>query len=82
MTSPPTLRATILTGCVAVLALLASIVAAVGPARGERAEYEWPPATLPSETAQDGWYSPLPLLNRVPGAINVRRWSTFVSSYP
>ena len=71
MTSPPTTRATILAGCTAALALLASIVAAVGPAHGEQAEYEWPPTTIPSDPAPNGWYSPLPLLNRVPGAIEV-----------
>lgn len=56
----------------AVLALLAAIVAAVGPARGERAEYTWPPETLPAQSPSDGWYAPLPLLKRVPSSIEVR----------
>ena len=54
------------------LALVASIVAAVGPARGEHAEYVWPPATLSAQTPSEGWYAPLPLLNRVPSSIEVR----------
>jgi len=55
----------------ATAALVASLVAAVGPARGEHAEFEWPPPTLPSSAPARGWYAPLPLLNRVPSSIVV-----------
>lgn len=54
-----------------VLALLAGAVAAVGPARGEHAVYSWPPAELPAAQPSRGWYAPLPLLNRVPAAIEI-----------
>ena len=54
------------------LALVAALVAAVGPARSEHAEYAWPPETLPAATPTRGWYAPLPLLNRVPESIDLR----------
>ena len=57
---------------IAAIALLAAVVAALGPAQGERSEYAWPPATLPLQPASEGWYAPLPLLNRVPSSIEVR----------
>jgi len=57
--------------CAAALALLASIAVVAGPARGESAEYSWPPATLPGERPERGFYAPLPLLNRVPSSIEV-----------
>lgn len=55
----------------AAIALTASFVAAVGPARGESAEYVWPPADLPAGATGRGWYTPLLLLNRVPSSIHV-----------
>ena len=48
----------------AVAALVLAVVAAVGPARAEHAEYAWPPERLPNESPSDGWYAPLPLLTR------------------
>jgi len=65
-------RARLLAVCAAALALVASIVVAAGPARGESAEYAWPPATLPAESPERGFYAPLPLLNRVPASIEVQ----------
>jgi hypothetical protein len=57
---------------IAVLALLAAVVVAAGPAREVRSEYAWPPTELPEETPTTGWYSPLPLLNRVPFSLDLR----------
>ena len=65
-------RAPLLALCAAALALLASIVVAAGPAQGESSEYSWPPATLPAESPQRGFYAPLPLLNRVPSSIELQ----------
>ncbi len=65
-------RAPLLALCAATLALLAAIVVAAGPARGESAGYSWPPATLPADRPERGFYAPLPLLNRVPSSIEVQ----------
>ena len=64
-------RAPLLALCAAALALVAAIVVAAGPAKGESAEYVWPPATLPAERPAQGFYAPLPLLNRVPSSIEL-----------
>jgi hypothetical protein len=58
--------------CTAAVAVVASIVAAAGPAHGNHAVYAWPPPELPRSTPKQGWYAPLPLLNRVPASIVVR----------
>ncbi len=58
--------------CAAMLALIAAVVAAVGPARAESAEYVWPPAIRSGQPPSAGWYAPLLLLNRVPASIIVR----------
>lgn len=57
---------------IAALALLAALVAAVGPASRDDAEYVWPPETISTEAPRQGWYAPLPLLNRVPASMVVR----------
>ncbi len=57
--------------CAGGLAVLAAAVAAVGPAKGESAQYIWPPPVQAAETPSKGWYAPLPLLNRVPSSIGV-----------
>ena len=44
---------------------------AVGPADAKQATYRWPPREIPSTTPLAGWYTPLPLLNRVPEAIEL-----------
>src|SRR5919197_1588146 len=62
----------IVASCAAATALFAAVVAAVGPAKGERSTYAWPPPELPASSPQRGWYAPLPLLNRVPASIDVR----------
>ena len=54
------------------LALAAAGIAAIGPARTEQATYAWPPSPLPASRPASGWYSPLPLLNRVPETLSVR----------
>ena len=51
----------------ATLALGAAVVAALGPARGDHADYTWPPR-VPSHSTR-GTYAPLPLLNRVPESL-------------
>ena len=58
--------------CAASLALVAAAVAAVGPARADHAEYTWPPAILSTSEPDQGWYAPLPLLNRVPSSLVVQ----------
>ena len=57
--------------CAGGLAVLAAAVAAVGPAKGESAQYIWPPPVQAAEAPSKGWYAPLPLLNRVPSSIEV-----------
>ena len=56
---------------VATLAVLAAVVAAVGPTSGASASYAWPPATMPVDRPARGFYAPLPLLNRVPASLKV-----------
>lgn len=68
---PETARTPLVAFAVATLAVLAAVIAAVGPASGESAEYIWPPATLPVERPDRGFYAPLPLLNRVPASLQV-----------
>src|SRR6266550_6212793 len=67
----PSRRVTVAVVSVAACALLAALVAALGPARDVRSDYSWPPATLPAESGTAGWYAPLALLNRVPGTIDI-----------
>ena len=55
----------------AALAVVAAVIAAVGPAVHERSVYDWPPTNLPSERPQSAWYAPLLLANRVPAAVEV-----------
>ncbi len=54
-----------------VLALVASVVAAVGPADAESDTYSWPPQISSVPAPDRGYYAPLPLLNRVPRSIDV-----------
>ena len=68
----PSRRVAIAVVAIAACALLAALVAALGPARDVRSTYVWPGATLPAGTGTAGWYAPLALLNRVPGSIDVR----------
>ena len=56
----------------ATVAFAAALVAAIGPAEAESAEYTWPPPTVLAETPRRGWFTPLPLLNRVPDSLELR----------
>ena len=60
-------RRTQFAAVLATLALSAALIAAIGPARGEHADYTWPPRA-PSPSTR-GTYAPLPLLNRVPKSL-------------
>jgi len=52
-------------------ALVAAVMVGVGPADAKHAIYRWPPSEAPTATPEAGWYAPLPLLNRVPEAIEL-----------
>jgi cell wall arabinan synthesis protein len=67
----PSPRLLALAAVAAALSLVAALVAAVGPAHGKHSIYSWPPQALPAQSPRDGWYAPLPLLNRVPAAIDI-----------
>ena len=53
------------------LALLAAVVAAVGPAKAQSYVYSWPPPVVRTATPERGWYTSLPLLGRVPEELTV-----------
>ena len=53
----------------ALVALVAAFVGAVGPAGDVRTTYSWPPASLPESTPSSAWYSPLLLIRHRPEAI-------------
>jgi hypothetical protein len=55
----------------AALAAVGATVVAMGPAETKQATYRWPPREIPTTTPRAGWYTPLPLLNRVPEAIEL-----------
>ena len=55
----------------ALLALGASLVGALGPAERVRTTYSWPPATLPAEKPERAWYTPLFLIRHAPEALTV-----------
>ena len=71
MTRPTITGRVALSVCAAGVALVAALVAAIGPAHGQSAEFAWPPARVPAAAPLLGWYAPLPLLNRVPSSIDV-----------
>jgi hypothetical protein len=54
----------------AFVALVASLVGALGPAENVRTTYSWPPATLPSGAPGKAWFAPLLLLRHRPEAIS------------
>ena len=54
----------------ALLALAAALVGALGPAERVRTTYSWPPTTLPAETPDRAWYTPLLLVRYSPDAIS------------
>ncbi|MDQ3671445.1 MAG: hypothetical protein M3364_03270, partial [Actinomycetota bacterium] len=53
----------------ALVALLAALVGALGPADDVRTTYSWPPAALPEGTPASAWYTPLLLIRHRPEAI-------------
>ena len=64
-------RLPFVSACLAAVALVSAVVAAVGPTDERRSTYMWPPQQ-PVGTPSSGWYGPLPLLNRVPDTMSVR----------
>ncbi|MDQ3380626.1 MAG: arabinosyltransferase domain-containing protein [Actinomycetota bacterium] len=52
------------------VALIASLLGALGPAERVRTTYSWPPAALPSETPTTAWYAPLLLIQHEPEMIS------------
>ena len=56
----------------AVVALVAALLAALGPAADERSRYVWPPADLEGETPARAWAAPLPLVQREAERLTVR----------
>ncbi len=63
--APPTVRMRI-AQALGLLALVASLVAALGPAERVRTMYSWPPASLPADTPSRVWYTPLLLVTHQP----------------
>jgi hypothetical protein len=54
----------------AFVALVASLVGALGPAEDVRSRYSWPPAALPAGTPSRAWYTPLLLILHRPEALS------------
>ena len=52
------------------LALVAALVGALGPAERVRTTYSWPPASLPAETPSRAWYAPLLLITHRPEVLS------------
>ena len=53
----------------AIIALVAALVGAYGPAKRIRTTYSWPPSTLTASTSAKTWYGPLPLAAQRPEAV-------------
>ncbi len=56
----------------ALVALAAAVVGAIGPADHIRTTYSWPPRELPSGTPSRLWYTPLLLIRRTPESVSAR----------
>ena len=56
----------------AFVALVAALVAALGPADRVRSTYSWPPSTLPKTKPSRVWYTPLLLIRHHPEAISAK----------
>src|SRR5918999_3853948 len=54
----------------ALIALAASLVGALGQAERVRTTYSWPPSDLPAENPERAWYTPLLLVAHRPDAID------------
>jgi hypothetical protein len=59
-----------ITLALALIALAAALVGALGPAKKEQASYSWPPAHLPEGKPARQWYSPLLLIRRTPATLD------------
>jgi arabinosyltransferase B len=64
-------RSSALAALCGAVALAAALAAALLPADEERARFTWPPVNLTAQAPAQGWYAPLPLLNRVPRSLEV-----------
>ncbi len=56
----------------ALVAIVAALIGALGPAERVRTTYSWPPEELPSGTPSRLWYTPLLLIHRTPEAVSAR----------
>ncbi len=56
----------------ALTALVAAAVGALGPAERVRTTYAWPPKDLPTGAPRNAWYTPLVLVRHRPEAISAR----------
>jgi Mycobacterial cell wall arabinan synthesis protein len=56
----------------AVVAVSAAVVGALGPAKSVRTTYSWPPRTMPATTPSRLWYTPLLLIHQQPDELSVR----------
>ena len=66
----------------AVVALAAALLAAVGPAEHVRTTYSWPPAEVPSASPEQVWYTPLLLVRREPESLSIRVPCTLPRALP
>jgi hypothetical protein len=55
---------------IALPALAAAVVGAVGPGRSQQGVYDWPPPVLPAAVPQQAWYTPLVLMRQKAGAVD------------
>ena len=69
ISSQPTTRLRVAQALV-LLALIAALVGALGPAERVRTTYSWPPETLPAESPHRVWYTPLVLARHRPESIS------------
>ena len=53
----------------ALLALVAALIGALGPTDYVRTTYSWPPRTLPGANPEKLWYTPLLLIRHQPEAL-------------
>jgi len=65
-------KRTRLAQALALVALGAALVGAIGPADPVRTTYSWPPEELPSGTPSRLWYTPLLLIRRTPESVSAR----------
>jgi arabinosyltransferase C len=54
----------------AIIALIAALIGALGPAKHLRTKYSWPPRTLSAGTPSRLWYTPLLLIQHVPETLS------------